>query len=218
MIKKESTSLFLGVLCAVVATFSAAFAAAFAPNLIARWRVGDGQANENINGVPTDPPKVMLNFTLTNQNGGSTSLSDFKGKPTFVFFGYTYCPDICPVTMSDFKKVRQQLGADAANVNFVMISVDGERDTPVVLKRYVEAFDPSFVGLTGDEAAVTPVAADYGAYFTKTKVQGTQASYLVGHTSYVYLLDGQGRWRITYPFGSPTDGMLRDARLMLKEG
>ena len=217
MIKKESTSLMLGVACAVVATLSAGLVAAFGPNLVARWRVGNGAANEGVNGVITEPPKVMQNFTLTNQNGAATSLSDFAGKPTFVFFGYTYCPDVCPVTMSDFKKVRQQLAAQADAVRFVMISLDGERDTPAVIKRYVEAFDPAFIGLTGDEATVTPIAADYGAYFTKSRVQGTQASYLVGHTSYVYLLDGRGRWRVTYPFGSPTAGMLSDARRLLKE-
>ena len=217
MIKKESTSLLLGVVCAVVAVFSAALVAAFAPNLVARWRVGNGQGNETGSGVPTEPPKAMANFTLINQNGGSSSLSDFKGKPTLLFFGYTFCPDICPVTMSDFKKVKQQLGAQADGVKFVMISVDGERDTPAVIKRYVEAFDPGFIGLTGDDAAVTPVAADYGAYFTRSKLQGTQSSYLVGHTSYVYLVDGQGRWRMTYPFGSPADGMAGDVRALLRE-
>src|SRR5262245_40036804 len=108
-----------------------------------------------------EPPKALVDFTLTSQANKPLKLSDLKGKLALMTFGYTNCPDVCPATLAKFTQIKEQLAADASRVNFVFISVDGVRDTPDVLTTYLKQFDPSFVGLTGDEPTMRAVGKDY---------------------------------------------------------
>jgi protein SCO1/2 len=123
-------------------------------------------------GTVLNPPTVLADFTLPSSRGAPISLADLKGRPTLVFFGFTNCPDVCPTTMAEFKRARDALGADGERVNYLLISVDPERDTPEVLARYVEAFDPAFVGLQGaaayllDSEARLSVVYSYGTPYT----------------------------------------------------
>src|SRR5690606_33887203 len=164
-----------------------------------------------------DPPKDLVNFSLTNQQGDETRLSDLQGKPVLMFFGFTQCPDVCPATMAEFRIIKRELGDLGDDVNFMLISVDGSRDTPETLKTYVEQFDPEFIGLTGDEDYVRRIGTDYFLYFNRAATEGTPsaAGYQVDHTAYSYLIDPDGRLRYIYPFQAPRDSIVQDIRDLL---
>lgn len=164
-----------------------------------------------------DPPKDLVNFTLTDQDGNQTSLSDLQGKPVLMFFGFTHCPDVCPTTMAEFRIIKNELGDLGDDVTFMLISVDGSRDTPETLNAYLEQFDPAFIGLTGDEDYVRRIGTDYFLYFNRAEFEGTPsaAGYLVDHTAYSYLIDPDGRLRVIYPFQAPRDMIVQDLRDML---
>jgi protein SCO1/2 len=151
-------------------------------------------------GTVLEPPKEIGDFTLTSHTGDPLSLSDLRGKVVLLFFGYTHCPDVCPMTLAEFKQVKRELGDAADRVAFVFASVDGERDTPERLAAYVGAFDPDFIGLTGDEAALREIGRDYGLFFQRTTYDNTQADYLVDHTASSFVVGPEGRLRIVYPY------------------
>ncbi|MCL5999623.1 MAG: SCO family protein [Chloroflexi bacterium] len=165
-----------------------------------------------------DPPRTMPEFTLTDQDGKLARLSDFRGRAVLLFFGYTHCPDVCPLTMAQMKAVKNALGSDASQVAFVMISVDGTRDTPEVMKHFVKSFDPGFIGLTGNEASVQQIAKNYYAEFSRQESQDTHGdSVIVGHTGYLYLLDRQSRWRFIYTSQTPAETIVLDIKQILSE-
>jgi protein SCO1/2 len=146
-----------------------------------------------------DPPVPAADFELTDQNGQIFRLSEQKGQIVLLFFGYTHCPDVCPLTLSDFKQIKSDLRDQADRVRFVFVTVDPDRDTIEVLGKYMLNFDPDFIGLTADRAILEGVWKDYGVYQAKQEV-GSAAGYLVDHTARTYLIDQQGNWRLTYPF------------------
>jgi len=213
--KRDSLQLAAGVVVALALILGLSLAAAFAP----AWLAGSDAPlpTPTPGGMAVEPPKPMRDFTLTDQDGRPMALSSLRGRAVLMFFGYTHCPDVCPLSMGDLRSVKKALGGRSGEVAFVMISVDGARDTPEVMKRYVRAFDPDFIGLTGDETSAHGIGADYGVEFERQKPQGTAATYLVAHTSYTYLLDRQGRWRVTYPFQTPVDLIARDVARILDE-
>ncbi len=98
------------------------------------------------------------NFTLTDHNGQPRTLADFRGKVVVVFFGFTHCPDVCPTTLAELARAVKKLGPDGDRVQVLLVTVDPERDTPEILKQYVTAFDPRFLGLTGDADAIARTA------------------------------------------------------------
>jgi protein SCO1/2 len=169
-------------------------------------------------GTILDPPRELADFTLTSHTGEPFRLSDLSGKAAVLFFGYTFCPDVCPITLSDFKLVKRELGEDAANVAFVFISVDGERDTPERLAMYVGAFDPDFIGLTGDEPTLRTIARDYGVFFQREVYENTEADYLVSHTASSFVVDPDGRLRIVYPYDTDPVIIAQGIQNMLREG
>jgi protein SCO1 len=164
-----------------------------------------------------DPPKELVNFRLTDQHGDVRTLSDLQGKPVLLFFGFTHCPDVCPATMAHFRQVKRDLGDQGDEVTFVLVSVDGSRDTPETLRAYVEQFDEDFVGLTGDEDYVREIGGDYFLFFNRAVIEGTPsaAGYLVDHTAYSYLIDPDGRLRVIYPFQAPRELIVQDLREMV---
>ncbi len=137
-------------------------------------------------------------FTLTNQDGGQTSLTDLKGKVVLLFFGYTHCPDICPVTLSVINSAINNLENENDKVEAVFITVDPERDTPEKLKSYVSHFNNGFIGLTGSSDEIKEVAEAYRVFYTKEETD-TEAGYLMGHTSSVLLIDEDGNFQVRYP-------------------
>lgn len=156
-------------------------------------------------------------FSAVNGQGGDFQLSAQKGKVTLLFFGYTYCPDVCPSTLTDFKQVRKNLGSDASRVNFVFITVDPDRDTPERMAQYVSGFDPAFIGLSGSEVQLTPVWKAYGVYRKLDKASPTDAHYPVEHSTQTYVIDKAGMMRETYAYGTPVEDILQDVRYLLRQ-
>jgi protein SCO1/2 len=139
-------------------------------------------------------PSIGGPFTLTDQDGRTFTDADLKGKPTLVYFGYTFCPDVCPTTLLLMETAAEKLGADGpSKVNLVFITIDPERDTPKLIKGYVGNFGATIKGLTGTPEQIAAVAKAYRVYYQK--VPGKDgAPYLMDHSSIIYLLDRRGRF------------------------
>lgn len=154
-------------------------------------------------------------FALTDQTGKLRTLADYRGKAVVVFFGYTQCPDVCPTTLSTLAETMKQLGPDADRVQVVFITVDPERDTQALLAQYVPAFDPRFVGLSGDAAATERVAKEFKIIYQK-QPGATPSSYTVDHSAGVYVFDPQGRLRLYMSHGQGPDVFAHDLKALLK--
>jgi protein SCO1/2 len=168
-----------------------------------------------------NPPRDMPNFVLRNVDGGMTELRDLHGKAVLMFFGYTHCPDICPTTLADYKTIKRKLGPDAGNVAFVFVSVDGERDDPAFLKKYIGLFDKDFVALTAHPSVVASIERDFGGKFTIDKpasdASASAAEYKVSHTTDTYLLDSDGRWRAVLPLSMGPDEVVQQVQSVLAQ-
>jgi cytochrome oxidase Cu insertion factor (SCO1/SenC/PrrC family) len=132
-------------------------------------------------------------FTLTDQNGRKVTEKDFLGKYMLVFFGYTYCPDLCPTELQVMSAALDSLGAKADAIQPVFISFDPERDTPEVLKQYVSNFHPRLVGLTGSPEEIAAAAKAYRVYYSKV-ANSSPDTYLMDHSTITYLMDPQGKF------------------------
>lgn len=166
-------------------------------------------ARGTFEGVAVDPPREMPAVTFTLPDSSRYALGADPGRPLVVFFGYTHCPDVCPTTLADWKRVKAQLGAKADRVRFVFVTVDPERDTPAVALRYAKQYDSTFVGLSGDAPTTARVMEAFG--IAAAREAGTAATdYLVSHSSQVFLLDGDGRLVALYPFGTRWEALAAD--------
>lgn len=156
-----------------------------------------------------EPPFEVQDFTLPASTGEDMSLSSLRGQYVLIFFGYSHCPDVCPTTLTDFRLIKEALGADARRVAFVFTSVDGQRDTPEALNAYVSRFDPTFIGLQGNDATLEQIAPDYGlSYVLHTDEADADGNYVVDHTTYRYLIDPQGRLRALISTGATDDDIV----------
>jgi protein SCO1/2 len=162
-----------------------------------------------------DPPVRAADFVLTAQDDHPFRLSDQAGQVVVIFFGYTSCPDVCPTTMMDFKRIRAQLESDAERVRFVFITVDPERDTVEKQKTYISAFDPSFIGLTGTMTELENVWKNYGVF--RYKRAGTSDNYLMDHTARIYVVDARGNLRVTFAPGMSVAQMAADIQHLVGE-
>jgi len=166
-------------------------------------------------GLYLDSPTQATDFTLTSQTGEPVSLSDLRGKLVLLYFGYTFCPDVCPTTLSTLNQALELMGKKADDVQVVMVSVDPERDTPEVLANYLSNFNPSFMGLTGTHDQIASAATGLGVFFEKH--EGSAATgYLVDHTASVMALDQQGRLRLVIPFETSAEDIASDLTRLLK--
>jgi protein SCO1/2 len=150
-----------------------------------------------------------------SSNGQRVSLDDFRGKLVVLYFGYTFCPDVCPATLVEIAGAMDILGEDAKDIQTIMISVDPERDTPEQLAEYVAHFDPNFLGVTGTEEEVAEIATLYGIFYEKH--EGTVASgYLIDHTATTMVIDQDGYLKLLLPFGTTAQDMADDLAYLLK--
>jgi protein SCO1/2 len=153
-------------------------------------------------------------FSLPDTSGKMRSLADYKGKAVVLFFGYTHCPDVCPTTMAELTQALQQLGPDAKRVQVLFVTVDPARDTPQVLSQYVQAFDPSFVGLRPSEAQLAKIAKDFRVYYAK--VPGTTPeNYTMNHTAASYVFDPSGKLRLFVRDGQGAQPWVHDLKQLL---
>lgn len=153
-------------------------------------------------------------FRLTDHNGQIRSLADFKGKAVAVFFGYVHCPDVCPTTLSDFSLALQQLGPLAERVQVIFVTVDPQRDTPDLLKQFVPAFNPGFLGMYTDAESLRLLANEYKVVFQKSSVKAAD-DYLIDHSAGTYVYDPQGKIRLLLPYGSSPEAIAQDLRTLL---
>ncbi len=167
-------------------------------------------------GSVVEEPVAVPDFTLVDQNGQPFRLSDQRGKVVLLFFGYTSCPDVCPTTLSTWRKVHQALGADADRVRFVFVTVDPERDTTERLGLHVNAFNPDFIGLTGSPEELDSVYQVFDVYYEKDTSSGSALGYLISHTATTFVLDTEGNWRLRETFGTEVDDIVHDIQQLLK--
>ena len=152
-------------------------------------------------------PAALEDFLLTDQEGRPFHFSNLRGQGTLVFFGFTHCPGICPATMFKLRElVQRQERRQGVVPEVVMISVDGDRDSPAAMKAYLAPLSPRFIGLTGHPKDVRRIARNFSAVFFKGLPGDASGNYQVDHTSQVYLVDGQGRLRATF-FDASVDDM-----------
>jgi protein SCO1/2 len=153
-------------------------------------------------------------FRLTDHNGQVRTLADFRGKAVAVFFGYVHCPDVCPTTLSDFSLALQQLGPLAERVQVIFVTVDPQRDTPDLLKQFVPAFNPGFLGMYTDAESLRQLASEYKVVYQKSSVKAVD-DYLIDHSAGTYIYDPQGNLRLLMPYGSSPDAIAKDLKTLL---
>lgn len=158
-----------------------------------------------------DPPRMAPDFTLPGSNGAPLTLKAYRGKVVLLGFGFTSCQEVCPVTLATLKLADQKLGAQAADVQVVYVTVDPARDTAAQMKRWLSAFNPRFVGGTGSEAQLAAVRKAYG--IAAERVAGPANA--IEHSSFIYLIDRRGRLRALMPFGRGADDYVHDVRVLL---
>lgn len=155
-------------------------------------------------------------FSLQDHTGKTRSLADFKGKAVVVFFGYTQCPDVCPTTLAEMAAVMKELGPLADKVQVLFVTLDPARDTRELLAHYVPAFDPRFLGLSGDQAATEKTAKEFKVFFEK--VPGKSANnYTVDHTAGSYVFDPQGKIRLFLRHGKGPAPIAHDLKILLSQ-
>jgi protein SCO1/2 len=152
-------------------------------------------------------PLPAPDFALTSHDGPRLSSADFPGKILIVFFGYTSCPDVCPLTLSNLTRAFGAMNESGERMQVLLITVDPARDTPERLKVYLSNFHPSFVGLTGTEEEIRAVADGFGAWFSEP---GGGESYTVDHTARTFVVDRFGRIPLTFPVTATPEEMARD--------
>lgn len=155
-------------------------------------------------------------FTLTDHNGQTRRLADFSGKVVIMFFGYTQCPDVCPTSMVEMAEVKKALGKDGDRLQGLFVSVDPERDTPEVLKAYMENFDPTFLALYTTPDKLAELARNYKIYYKKVNGK-TATSYTVDHSAGSYIYDTKGQLRLFTRYGSGAQALTKDIQILLKE-
>ena len=158
-----------------------------------------------------DPPRVAPDFALQGSDGSELKLSRYRGKVVLLGFGFTSCAAVCPVTLGALAAAHKQLGALAGELQVVYITVDPERDDAAQMKKYLSSFDPTFVGGTGTEQQLAAVRKEYG--IAAEKVAGPDGSYT--HSSFVYLIDREGRMRALMPYGHAADDYVHDLKILL---
>lgn len=175
---------------------------------------GCGEKELAFQGSDITGTQLGRDLDMIDGSGKPRTLDDYKGKVAVVFFGFTQCPDVCPTAMSELSQTMELLGSDADKVQVIMISVDPARDTPEVLSAYVQAFHPSFVGLTGTEEQLGKTAKSFKAYYAKSS-GGTAEQYSMDHASSFYILDQDGEARVLVSGNASAQDIASDIRQLL---
>jgi protein SCO1/2 len=152
--------------------------------------------------VQSGATKIGGPFTLVDDTGAQVSEADLKGKSTVMYFGYTFCPEVCPTTLTDLAQWMQMIGQDADRLNYVFVTVDPERDTPKVMHDYVSAFDPRIRGLTGTSEQIAKVAKEYGVYYKR--IPTSDGGYVMDHSAVLYMMDPNVRFVGVIPYQEDT--------------
>jgi len=193
----------------IVGALGAVAIAAAAGALVFRPHPAQGVASH----VATSA-KIGGPFTLIDTQGRTVTDRDLLGKPTVVYFGFTYCPEVCPTTLTALSAWLKTLGPDADRLNVVFVTIDPERDTPKQLGAYLSAFDPRIRGLTGTPAQVAAAARQYLVYYQKVPLGG--GSYTMDHSTSVYLMDRHGQLDDLIAYQEPAEDALAKLRRLAR--
>ena len=159
-----------------------------------------------------EPPRSAPEFSLRGSDGRELTLGRYRGKVVALAFGFTSCPDVCPVTLGTLREARKKLLAEGEDLQVVYVTVDPERDDVERMRTYLANFDPAFVGGTGAPEQLDAVRKEYGILAEKVT---TPAGYSVAHSSSIYLIDREGKLRALMPYGHPADDFVHDVKLLL---
>jgi protein SCO1 len=177
------------------------------------------QTQMSFNGGVFDEPVPLPEFSMQRAGGGRFTTADTRGRVSLFFFGYTTCPDVCPLTLAYIKQIRQQLGASGARVDAYFVTVDPERDTPQKLLEYVAHFDTAIVPLTGSAEELAQAQRAFGAVVQRREAPESAAKYFMDHTAVVYVVDGSSKLRLVFPHGMKPEQMAADVkRLVTMQG
>lgn len=161
-------------------------------------------ATGSIDGIYFSEPKSIIDFELISDNGAAYEPSDLKGHWSFLYFGYTFCPDVCPLTLAQLSQVASKLDeqSTATAMRYLLISVDPARDTPDRLAAYTKSFGPKFQGVSGEKEQLDKLTKDLGVYYKIHPPESGQDFYLVDHSSTLYLINPDGKLQaiFTPPF------------------
>ena len=162
-----------------------------------------------------DPPRPAPEFSLRGSDGAEVALARYRGKVVLMAFGFTSCAAVCPMTLATLALARKSLGATAAAVQVIFVTVDPERDDAARMKDFLAAFDPSFVGATGAPDVLAAVRRNYGVTAIR---HGTGDDYVMDHSSSIYLIDRAGKLRGLMPYGHDADDFVHDIKLLYGDG
>jgi protein SCO1/2 len=165
-------------------------------------------------GIDVTGSPIGGELKLLDPDGKPRTLADFRGKVVVVIFGYTQCPDVCPTTLADFASAMKKLGADASEVQVLFVTVDPKRDTAELLRQYVPAFNPAFLGLRGDTAATSKVTREFRIY-AQERSGKTADTYTVDHSAQSFVFDRKGRVRLIIGYGAPSEAIASDLKILL---
>lgn len=161
------------------------------------------------------PPREAPPLQLTDQYGQTWDIANQDGKVVLLYFGYTTCPDACPTTLSDWMEVKRLLGDKAEDVEFVMVTIDPERDTVDKMRQYMDFFDPTFTALTGTQDQITVIQQEYGIMAVREEQPGSAVGYLMNHTTSYWALDREGKLRLVISHGTDPELVAEDIRHLL---
>jgi protein SCO1/2 len=188
--------------------------------LLALWLIhcgcmaAEGATQTKLKSGVFDPPRMAPDFSLTSSYGDQFLLAEQKGKLLVLGFGFSHCPNVCPMTLATLAQAHKKLGNLAEQVQVVYVTVDPERDTPERLREYLAHFNPRFIGITGSAEQLSAVRQSYGI-IAKKEIHG-DGDYEVHHSSYLYLIDQQGLLRALVPFGKSADDIAHDIKMLLQ--
>lgn len=181
------------------------------------WLAACSPQSGGFHGINLTGSDYAKDFALIDHHGQPRRLADFRGKVVVVFFGFVQCPDVCPTSLLTLAQAKQQLGADGERLQGLFITLDPERDTPEVLKAYMDSFDPGFLALyTRSPEELAALAKDFKVYYKR--IDGpTPTSYTLEHTAASYVYDTQGRLRLYESHGVTPEALASDVRRLLQE-
>lgn len=210
----------IAILAALVASWAWSQAGGGAPQSTEVIRLGP---ESPFRGFAISPERPAPAFELTAHTGDRFALEDARGGAVLLFFGFTYCPDVCPTTLASLGAALSELESDAERVTVLLVSVDPERDSPERLSEYLAGFsslDGRAIGLTGTLEEISTVAAEYGVFFEKEGLDGgppPETGYNMAHSSSIFLIDHHGALRASFAQPSPDD-VAHDVRYVLENG
>lgn len=178
------------------------------------WLAGCSDQPAAFKGSDISGTKLGQQWKLTDMNGQARDQSSFAGKVQLVFFGFAQCPDVCPTSLSELAEVMKLLGPDADRVQVLLVTVDPERDTPEILRKYISSFDPRFLGLTGTPEQVRLAASSFKAFYSKVPRPG--GDYTMDHSASFYLLDRKGEARVLLSNNAGAAAIAHDIKALLK--